>query len=101
MTQMNINYDKYDDSLYPLTDMFEGVNETNYLQYSQIANVQYNFLLHNKHSSGYHFVNWRVNFGNLHAFIVENSKSGKDISVFIKSYEDSAPLLYKKLGLEY
>lgn len=101
MTQMTINYDKYDDSLYPLTDMFEGVNEANYLQYSQIANVQYNFLLHNKHVSGYHFVNWRVNFGNLHAFIVENPKSEKDISVFLKSYEDSAPLLYQKLGLEY
>jgi hypothetical protein len=95
------NIDEYDVTLYPLTDLFEKVTESNYLQYSQLANIQYNFLSNNHNSSGYHFVNWRVNFGNLHAFIVENSKSGKDISVFIKSYEDSAPLLYKKLGLEY
>mgnify|MGYP000511504897 CR=1 FL=1 len=101
MTQMNINYDKYDDSLYPLTDMFEGVNETNYLQYSQIANVQYNFLLHNKHSSGYHFVNWRVNFSNLHEYIILNQKSNESIISFLKIYENSVPLLYKMLGLKY
>ena len=95
------NIDEYDDILYPLTDLFEKVTESNYLQYSQLANIQYNFLFNNQNSSGYHFVNWRVNFGNLHEFVVKNIKSGKDISDFLKSYEDSAPLLYKMLGLEY
>jgi hypothetical protein len=91
----------YDDTLCPLTSMFEKVTESNYLQYSQIANIQYNFLFNNKNSSGYHFVNWRVNFGNLHEFLVGNTKLGKDIVDFLKSYEDSAPILYNKLGLEY
>ena len=99
---MNINnIDKYDITLYPLTEMFEKVTEFNFLQYSQLANIQYNFLFNNKKSSGYHFVNWRVNFGNLHEFILGNSKSGPVISKFLKSYEESAPLLYKMLGLEY
>ena len=95
------NYEKYDDSFFPLNEMFEGVNESNYLQYAQIANVQCNFLLYNKNTNGYHFVNWRVNFGNLHEFVLGNSKSGPVISKFLKSYEESAPLLYKMLGLEY
>ena len=99
---MNINnIDKYDITLYPLTEVFEKVTEFNYLQYSQLANIQYNFLFNNKKSSGYHFVNWRVNFGNLHEYVLEHSKLGRDRSAFLKSYEDSAPLLYKKLGLEY
>ena len=101
-TDMTENNNKaFDDVFYPLTEMFEGVNETNYLQYAQIANVQYNFLLYNKNTSGYHFVNWRVNFGNLNEFVLGNSKSGPVISKFLKSYEESAPLLYKMLGLEY
>ena len=93
--------EEYDDTLCPLTDMFEKVTQSNYQQYAQIANIQYNFLLNSNNSNGYHFVNWRVNFANLHNFILENSKTEKDISVFLKSYEDSAPILYKKLGLEY
>ena len=95
------NYEKYDDSFFPLNEMFEGVSESNYLQYAQIANVQYNFLLYNKNTSGYHFVNWRINFGHLHDFVLSKSKSGPVISKFLKSYEESAPLLYKMLGLEY
>lgn len=99
---MTENNDKaFDEVFYPLTDKFEGVNESNYLQYAQIANVQYNFLLYNKKTNGYHFVNWRVNFGNLHEFLLGNSKSGPVISKFLKSYEESAPLLYKMLGLKY
>ena len=95
------NQEEYDDTLYPLTDMFEKVNESNYLQYSQLANIQYNYLFHNKNSNGYHFVNWRVNYGNLHDYVVENAKLGLDIATFLKYYEDSAPILYQKLGLEY
>lgn len=93
--------DEYDDSLYPLTDLFEKVNELNYLKYSQLANIQYNYLFHNTKSNGYHFVNWRVNYANLHDFIIENSKVGLHISTFLKYYEESAPILYEKLGLEY
>jgi hypothetical protein len=95
------NYEKYDDSFFPSNEMFECVNESNYLQYSQIANVQYNFLLYNKNTNGNHFINWRGNFANLHEFIVENSKSGKEIINFLKSYGDSAPELYSKLGLAH
>ena len=72
-TDMTENNDKsFDDIFYPLTEMFEGVNESNYLQYAQIAE-----------------------------FVLSNSKSGPVISKFLKSYEESAPLLYKMLGLEY
>jgi hypothetical protein len=88
------NNKAFDDVFYPLTEMFEGVSESNYLQYAQIANVQCNFLLYNKNTNGYHFVN-------LHEFVLGNSKSGPVISKFLKSYEESAPLLYKMLGLEY
>jgi hypothetical protein len=95
------NQEEYDDTLYPLTDIFEKVTESNYLQYLKIANIQYDFLVNNKSSNGYHFVNWRVNYGNLHDFVIENSKLGVDIFTFLKYYEESAPILYNKLGLEY
>jgi hypothetical protein len=81
--------------------MFENTSDKNYLQYSQLANVQYNFLTQQNQSSGYHIVNWRINFGNLHDFIIQNSKSDKDVIVFVNYYEESAPILYQKLGLEY
>ena len=93
---LNIN-----EELCPLTDMFEIVNESNFLQYSQLANIQYHFLFKNKNSSGFDFVNWRVNFANLHEFIIDKAKTDKDISEFLELYEESAPVLYKKLGLEY
>jgi hypothetical protein len=93
--------DEFYNEIYPLTDMFEKVNESNFLQFTQLANIQYMFLFNKESSSGYDFVNWRVNFTNLHVFIFENSKFGADISIFLKYYEDSAPLLYNKLGLEY
>jgi hypothetical protein len=93
--------EEYDDTLYPLTDKFEKVNEINYLEYAQVANIQYHYLVNNINSNGYHFVNWRVNYGNLHDFVIENSKLGVDISTFLKYYEESAPILYNKLGLEY
>jgi hypothetical protein len=94
-------HDEFEDELYPLTKMFENVNESNYLQFTKLAIILYNFLFNNERTSGYDFVNWRVNFANLHEFVVENAKIGDDISIFLKYYEDSAPLLYKKLGLEY
>jgi hypothetical protein len=97
----NNNYIKNDDELYPLTNMFDSVNESNYLQFIQLANIQYNFLFHHKNSSGYDFVNWRVNFANLHEYVIKNNKSEMEVLEFIKLYEESAPLLYKKLGLEY
>jgi hypothetical protein len=93
--------EEYDHTLYPLTDMFENVSKTNYLQYAQVANIQYNFLNNHKNASGFHFVNWRVNYASLHDYIIENEKSGVEISTFLKYYEESAPLLYAKLGLEY
>ena len=34
------NYEKYDDSFFPLNEMFEGVSESNYLQYAQISFIQ-------------------------------------------------------------
>lgn len=92
---------EYDDSFYPLTKIFEIVNEDNYVNFSQLANIQYNYLLQNENSSGYHFVNWRVNFVDLHEFVLKNSKGDTEVITFLKYYEESAPLLYKKLGLEY
>lgn len=94
-------YEKYDDKLYPLSDKFEIVNELNFLQFAQIAIIQYNFILHNKSFTGYHLVNWRVNFANLQEYVKLNQKSSDCIINFLKLYENSAPLLYKMLGLEY
>ena len=81
--------------------MFEDVNDENYLEYIKLANIQYNYLFQNENCSGYHFVNWRVNFANLHEFVLTNLKEGAEVSTFLNYYEQSAPLLYKKLGLEY
>ena len=92
---------EYDMGFYPLTDMFEKVTETNYLQFVQIANVLYHYLLFNTKSHGYHLVNWRVNFGNLHDYVTEKQKANKDVKEFIVYYDESAPILYQKLGLEY
>ena len=90
-----------DDSFYPLTKIFEEVNEENYLNFSEMANIQYNYLLQNENCSGYYFVNWRVNFADLNRYNMENSKVEAEVTTFLKYYEESAPLLYKKLGLEY
>ena len=66
-------FDEYDNSIYPLTDMFEKVSDKTYLQFCQIACIQYDFLLNTRFLSGYHLVNWRVNFGNLHDFVKEKN----------------------------
>lgn len=95
------NYEDYDKELYPLTDIFEKVTESNFFQFTQIAIVMYHYLLYNKESSGYHFVNWRVNFGNLYDFVTENNKTETVVKDFLEFYEESAPLLYQKLGLKY
>lgn len=95
------NNEEYDENFYPLTKMFEDVNDENYLDYIKLANIQYNNLLQNENCSGYYFVNWRVNFANLHEFVLTNLKEGAEVSTFLNYYEQSAPLLYKKLGLEY
>ena len=91
----------YDMGFYPLTDLFEKVNETNYLQFVQVANILYHYLLFNTKTHGYHIVNWRVNFGNLHDFVTDQQKIEKDVKDFMVYYDESAPILYQKLGLEY
>lgn len=91
----------YDMGFYPLTDLFEKVNETNYLQFVQVANILYHYLLFNTKTHGYHIVNWRVNFGNLHEFVIDKKKIEKDVRDFMVYYDESAPILYQKLGLEY
>ena len=91
----------YDMGFYPLTDLFEKVNETNYLQFVQVANILYHYLLFNTKTHGYHIVNWRVNFGNLHEFVIDKKKIEKDVRDFMVYYNESAPILYQKLGLEY
>lgn len=91
----------YDMGFYPLTDLFEKVNETNYLQFVQVANILYHYLLFNTKTHGYHIVNWRVNFGNLHDFVIDKQKFEKDVKDFMVYYDESAPILYQKLGLEY
>ena len=99
---MNENLqEEYDMGFYPLTDLFEKVTESNYLQFVQIANVLYHYLLFSTKSHGYHFVNWRVNFGNLHDFVTDKQKVEKDVKDFMVYYDESAPILYQKLGLEY
>ncbi len=92
-------FEEYDNSLYPLTDMFENVSDKTYLQFCQIACIQYDFLLNTRFLSGYHLVNWRVNFGNLHDFVKEKNKSDKEVLKFLSTYENSVPTLYKELGL--
>jgi len=94
-------FEEYDNSIYPLTDMFEKVSDKTYLQFCQIACIQYDFLLNTRFLSGYHLVNWRVNFGNLHEYVTEKQKANKDVKDFIIYYDESAPILYQKLGLEY
>ncbi len=93
--------DEYDASVYPLTDMYENINESNYVSYTQIACVQYNYITQHKFFHGFHLVNWRVNFANLNDFILEKSINDNSVSKFLELYENSASTLYEKLGLEY
>ena len=46
-------------------------------------------------------MNLRVNFGNLHDYVIEKQNANKDVKDFIVYYDESAPILYQKLGLEY
>ena len=96
----NLN-EEYDMNFYPLTDIYENVADSNFLQFVMIANQMYYYLLFNSKSHGFHFVNWRVNYGNLHDFIAEKNKTENEVKDFIIHYEESAPLLYQRLGLEY
>ena len=93
------NFQNLDKDFYPITEMFEKVSENNYLQFVQIANILYHNILFSDKSSEGHIVNWVVNFGNLHDFISDNYKTGKDIMIFLDCFEESAPLLFQKLGL--
>ena len=95
------NNDDYNKEFYPLTEKFNDVDDSNYLSFIQIANEDYYFLLFSKKTHGFHLVNWRVNFGNLHDFIIEKSKVDEIAIEFLVFYNESAPLLYQKLGLEY
>jgi hypothetical protein len=93
--------EKYDGSVYPLSDMYENINESNYVPYTQIACVQYNYIIQHKYFHGFHLVNWRVNFANLTDFLLEKSINDNSVSKFLELYESSASTLYEKLGLEY
>ena len=90
---------EYDGSVYPLTEMYENINESNYIFYSQVACVQYNFIIQHKFFHGFHLVNWRINFANLHDFILGKYINDKSVSKFLELYESSVPILYEKLGL--
>jgi len=84
-----------------MTKLFQNVNESNYLEFVKIANIQFNYLNHSILSHGYDFVNWRVNFIELFEYLNEFAKMEMEALDFIKHYESSAAILYGKLGLEY
>jgi len=96
----NLN-EEYDMNFYPLTDIYENVADSNFLQFVMVANEMYYYLLFNSKSHGFHFVNWRVNYGNLYDFVTEKNKSEAEVKDFIIHYDESAPLLYQRLGLKY
>ena len=88
-----------------LTSIYDIVNEDNVLEYCKVANFQFNFLNDNEAKHGFYFVNWRINFSNLILYINNSNlnefSNNIEIKQFIKSYNISAEILYKRLGLKY
>jgi len=88
-----------------LTSNYEVVNEENVLEYCIIANFHFNYLSQNENKHGFYLVDWRVNFSNLISFINKSNlnefTNNLEIKQFIQSYNNSAEILYKRLGLEY
>ena len=98
----NINSSEYyNDVLCELTDIYEDVNESNFLEFSKVASSQYKQLFHNRKSGWNDIVNWRVNFINLHEYVIEKNKSETEIIIFHIYYEESVEVLYRKLGIQY
>ena len=88
-----------------LTSNYDVVNEENVLEYCIIANFHFNYLSQNEQKHGFYLVDWRVNFSNLISFINKSNlnefTNNLEIKQFIQSYNISAEILYKRLGLEY
>jgi len=88
-----------------LTSIYEIVNEDNVLEYCKVANSQFNFLNHNERKHGFYLVNWRINFSNLISYTsnsnLDEFSNNIEIKQFIQSYNISAEILYKRLGLNY
>jgi hypothetical protein len=88
-----------------LTSIYEVVDEAHVLEYCRIANFHFNFLYQNESKHGFYLVDWRVNFTNLESFINNSNlnefTNNLEIKQFIQSYNISAEILYKRLGLEF
>jgi len=88
-----------------LTSIYEVVNDDNILEYCKVANFQFIFLYNNERKHGFYLVNWRINFSNLITYInnsnLDEFSNNIEIKQFIKLYNISAEILYKRLGLKY
>jgi hypothetical protein len=68
------------------TSIFSNVNEKNYLQFCQIALVQFKYLTETTDKSENHFENWKANFSNLFDFVYLNHFKVNTCNQFLQAY---------------
>jgi len=85
-----------------LSEQYEHVQRDNFEEYSRVACLQYVFIKENPNLSAFYFVDWRVEFSKLEAYILNNVPELHRIEAvlsFMNYYEESESELYKRLDL--
>lgn len=86
-----------------LTDEYNLVNEGNWESFCLEAIRQYQLMVAEESLSGYEFVDWRINFANLHTFTTIQAPNKAHLLLvkeFHSAYESSTDILYHRLGLD-
>ena len=68
------------------TYIYNNVSEKNYLQYCQIALVQYKYLTETTEKSENHYENWKANFSKLFDFVYMNHFNSNTCNQFLQAY---------------
>jgi hypothetical protein len=88
-----------------ITKLYENVSHLNYKEYIKVALSQIRILFKNEYLHGFYIAEWRINFSNLFDYTIklnDREKLDIDINEFIDIYDNqSAPALYRRLGIEY
>lgn len=100
--EIDVNTQTKEDYVPTLSDQYENVNSGNVADFSQVACLQYEFLMANQNLSGLYIVDWRVEFAKLETYILKNVSElnqNETVKRFLDYYDGSGTELYKRLDL--
>jgi len=82
-----------------MCSLYENVTNKNYLQFCQIALVQFKYFTENTSVSGSVILDWKFNYSNLYDYVCLNNINVSTCVHFIKAYDDLTPILQNRLGI--